>query len=112
VLRLRETHSLRLEGLVYGGEEDRIGEGVRHDQHHNLGGHGVAPTNTSQTQPVSASSYQNISMLRQEGELVVGGGGTSDVPRLVEVWGGGGAEGRQRAFCWGCREWGSLVRFS
>ena len=112
VLRLRETHSLRLEGRVLGGEEDRIGECVRQVQHHSLGGHEVAPTLNSGTQPVSASSHQTNSMLRQEGDLMVGGGVTAEVPRLVEVWGGCGAEGRQRAFCWNCREWGSLVRFS
>ena len=38
---------------------NRIGEGVRQDQHPSLGGQGVAPTHTSQTQPVSASSHPN-----------------------------------------------------
>ena len=96
VLGLRETHSLRLEGMEENGGEAQ----------------GASPSHYSATQPVSASSQQTFSMLRQEGELMMGVSETPKVPRLVELWGGCGAEGSQRAYCWSCREWGSLVRFS
>ena len=81
--RRRETHSLRLEGVASGREEDVEGMGFGQDRHHIPEGHGVIPKHIKETQPVSASSQQTFLMLRQDGELMVGGGETAKVPRLV-----------------------------
>ena len=105
VLRQQETSSLRL------GRVKEEGQVRVQDLPQNSRGIRVLPSNTTQIHPVSASSFQNISMLRQEGDVMVGVGEASAVPQFVELWGECGGEGEQRAFCWSCKEWGTLVRF-